>query len=68
MRNGWISGRVSEGGREEDCQSLSLSLSLSIKFVSIDRRRVGTKGAASDCHGSWLAGKEGIPKSLVIYE
>lgn len=55
-----------EGGREEDCQSLSLSLS--IKSVSIDRRRVGTKGAASDCHGSWLAGKEGIPKSLVIYE
>lgn len=29
MRNGWISGRVSEGGREEDCQSLSLSLSRS---------------------------------------
>lgn len=63
-----MSGRVSEGGREGGGLSVSLSLSLSIKSVSIDRRRVGTKGAASDCHGSWLAGKEGIPKSLVIYE
>lgn len=48
-----MSGRVSEGGREGG--GLSVSLSLSIKSVSIDRRRVGTKGAASDCHGSWLA-------------